>query len=322
MAITRKSQMLIFAAFILTVAAADIPAQTAEQIQAERQAALEEAGKVQQVGPIVIPLGTEGEISLPSGYTFIPAKQAVRVMNAIGNPTEEAGFMGMVFLADSEDDAFITIEYATTGHIKDDDAHQISNADGILAGVRSSTEEANKIRKQKGHSILEIQGWAEKPRYDKSNHRLVWAINAKDDANGHFVVNYNTRVLGRTGVFVICLITAAETLPQNKHYAESILAATKFLPGRTYADYDPNTDHTATYGLTGLILGGGALIAAKKFGLLALMIIFFKKGWIIILLVIGALWKLLFGGKTETLAQEQPNEEISLEKKNSKQQYG
>jgi len=271
-------------------------------MQAEVQAAFEDASKVKKVGPIVVSLGSEGELSLPAGYIFIPTTQAVRIMNALGNPTEPSGFLGMVF-SDNNEDAFITLTYEQTGHIKDDDSDQISNADSILDNVKKGTAAANKIRSQKGYGVLDIQGWAEKPRYDQSNHRLVWAINAKssggfdDDPSGNSVVNYNTRVLGRTGLFTINLVTSSETINRDKSFAEEILAATKFQPGQTYADYNPNTDHTANYGLTGLILGGGALVAAKKFGLLALMLVFFKKGWIIILIVLASLAKFLFGNK-------------------------
>ncbi|MDR3109185.1 MAG: DUF2167 domain-containing protein [Planctomycetaceae bacterium] len=253
--------------------------------------------KLGQAGPATIPLGTEGELSLPAGYIFIPATQAAPLMNAMGNFTDE-NFIGLVVPDDEDSQAFIIIDYIPTGHIKDNDSSQISNADAILTSLKRNTEEGNKKRREQGHDTLEVQGWAEKPRYDKVNHRLIWAVNARNiGESDSFVVNYNTRVLGRTGLFVLNLVTEPETLQADKRYAEDILAATKFLPGRTYADYNPSTDDTAEYGLTGLILGGGALIAAKKFGLLAFLVLFLKKGWFIIIIVGGALWKFLFGRK-------------------------
>jgi hypothetical protein len=68
---------------------------------------------------------------------------------------------------------------------------------------------------------------------------------------------------------------------------------TDFNQGHRYAEFDPDMDEVAAYGI-------GALIAGKlaaKAGLFATLLILLKKLWIVPLLVIGWLGKRLFGKK-------------------------
>ncbi len=74
---------------------------------------------------------------------------------------------------------------------------------------------------------------------------------------------------------------------------DSVLAIAEFNQGSTYADFDPELDEMAAYGL-------GALVAGKviaKTGLLAAGLIFLKKFGIFIVLGIGVFLKRFFSKK-------------------------
>ncbi len=99
----------------------------------------------------------------------------------------------------------------------------------------------------------------------------VWAIEVKPDEDSDKApvvsVNYNTRILGRRGVLSMNLVTDPSHLAQDKGKVTELLQKTTFIKGQTYAEYIPGQDKSAGYGLAGLILGGGAMAAAAKFGM-------------------------------------------------------
>jgi uncharacterized membrane-anchored protein len=124
---------------------------------------------------------------------------------------------------------------------------------------------------------IEVLGWAEKPDYDSSTHRLAWAMDSREigDASGERGVNYNTYVLGREGYVSMNLVTGLSDLPKNKPAALRLVNATTFNDGKRYADFNSATDHVAEYGLAALVAG----VAAKKLGLLATLALFAAKFW-------------------------------------------
>jgi len=149
---------------------------------------------------------------------------------------------------------------------------------------------------------MEIIGWAEKPAYDATTHRLVWAMSSRDkgvnpaQATEEQGVNYNTYVLGREGYFMLNLVTGLKQLPEHKPAANTMLSALNFNDGQRYADYNSSTDRTAEYGLAALVVG----VAAKKLGLLAAAGLFFAKFAKVILLSlagVGALAAKVFKRK-------------------------
>src|SRR4029078_6250300 len=123
-------------------------------------------------------------------------------------------------------DWFITLRYEDEGFIKDDEEIK---ADEILEAIREGTEEDKQERVERGFKALHVEGWSEPPRYEKSSHHLVWALNARDDEG--VSVNFNTRVLGGRGYVAINLVTEPDKLAGNKPVAAAILAATSFKPG-------------------------------------------------------------------------------------------
>lgn len=230
-----------------------------------------------QVGPRELSLGHGIELALPEGYQFLGLPHAARVMTQLGNLYND-NLLGLVVSSqpeqDDEDEAdgyLITLRYDAEGFIKDDEA---LDGDAILASIRDAEGDYNAQRREAGFPAIHAEGWQQAPRYDRAQHQVIWGllVSSPDDPEpGDPTVNYNTRVLGRTGYVSVNLVTDSTQLTAHKAAASAILAATSFAAGKRYEDFDSSTDQVAEYGLTGLVLGGVGLGVAKlaKVGLLA-----------------------------------------------------
>lgn len=239
--------------------------------EAEMKAASAAVQAAMQSGPAEIPLGKQASLKLPEGYSFIPQPQADQLLKAMGNG-EDPSRLGVIL--PPEGDSFVVPRYIDAGYIKDDEAADW-NADELLTGIKEGTEEGNKERQARGMPDMEIVGWSQKPTYDKTTHRLVWAIESKDKGAGNeeHGVNYNTYVLGREGYLSMNLVSGLDSLPRNKPYVQTLLTQTSFNTGKTYADFNANTDKVAEYGFAALVTG----VAAKKLGLFAMIAAFLAK---------------------------------------------
>ena len=235
-----------------------------------------------QKGPAQGSLGSTAEVRVPAGYVFAGGSDTRIIMEAMQNPTSgrELGFV-----APSREDWFAVFEFDPVGYVKDDEKGSL-DADALLDSIKAGTEAGNKERMKRGWPTLTIIGWETPPRYNEETHNLEWAVRAESE--GQPVVNYNTRLLGRGGVMEVTLVTdpalLADTLPKFK----TMLAGFDFVQGQKYAEFRPG-DKMAAYGLTGLIVGGGAAALAKSGA--------FKWIWKALVAVavgVGALFKKIF----------------------------
>jgi uncharacterized membrane-anchored protein len=122
-----------------------------------------------------------------------------------------------------------------------------------------------------------VDGWFFKPQYDKEKKLLEWAFllrNAKTQAP---VVNYYTRILGRTGVMSILLVSRPEDMNASITDFKQKLNGFEFNAGEKYTEFKQG-DKVAEYGLAALILGGAAAVATKK-GFWAALLGFFAAAW-------------------------------------------
>jgi uncharacterized membrane-anchored protein len=100
-------------------------------------------------------------------------------------------------------------------------------------------------------------------------------------------------MLGRKGVLVVNFIAGMEQLPEIESNLDAVMSIAEFDEGSRYADFDPDIDTVAAYGL-------GALVTGKvlaKTGILAALLIGLKKFWIIGLVAIGGVLARVFKGK-------------------------
>lgn len=231
----------------------------------------------------------EAVLDIPADYYFLNAKDARYVLENIwGNPPDEA-MLGMVFPRISSpyhsSGWGITFEYDPAGHISDEDADSY-DYDELATSMKADLAEENKERAKQGFEPIEFLGWADKPRYDKADHKLYWAKRLKFGTNTYETLNYNIRALGRRGVLVVNFIAGMDQIEGVRASLPGVLKMISFNDGNRYSDFVPGVDTVAAVGIGGLIAGK----VAAKTGLLLVLLAFLKKGIVLILLPLAALW--------------------------------
>ena len=238
-------------------------------------------------------------LNLPEQFVFLESADAERVLvDAWGNPPDETPPMGMILPAGvsplSGDSWAVTVEYDESGYVSDEDAADIDYKE-MLEDLKEQAKQDNQWRAENGYEPVELIGWASAPRYDPQGKKLHWAKELKFGDSETHTLNYNIRVLGRKGVLVLNFIASMDQLAQIDQSVPSVLAMTEFNDGSRYADFNPDIDKVAAYGL-------GALVAGKlaaKAGLFATALLLLKKLWMLPVLLIGWIARRLGGKKSE-----------------------
>ncbi|VXB68714.1 conserved exported hypothetical protein [Pseudomonas sp. 8AS] len=249
-----------------------------------------------QTGQVVIG-DNLATLNLPDNLVFLDGADAERLLvEAWGNPPDAELPLGMVLPAGisplAAESWAATIEYEESGYVSDEDAADI-DYDDMLKDLQEESVADNQWRAENGYEPVELIGWAAQPHYDDQGKKLHWAKELKFGDSETNTLNYNIRVLGRKGVLVLNFIANMDQLADIQQHVPTVLAMTDFNQGHRYAEFDPDMDEVAAYGI-------GALIAGKlaaKAGLFATLLILLKKLWIVPLLAIGWLGKRLFGKK-------------------------
>ena len=247
-----------------------------------------------------------GEIKLPNGvatlkvpdnfYYLSPEDTETVLVKVWGNPPEGEKTLGMLFptgITPFDRDSWgVTVEYEEDGYVSDEDANDI-NYDELLSDMKEGTASASEERVKQGYDAISLVGWAAKPYYDKQTHKLHWAKEIKFGTQEVNTLNYNIRVLGRKGVLVLNFIAGIDQLEMIDSQIDTVLKIADFDEGSRYADFNPDIDTVAAYGIGALIAGK----AAAKIGLLATILLFLKKFWILLIFGAGAFVKKLFSRK-------------------------
>jgi len=290
-------KLLITVVFLLPLyAIADTETQTAEQI--EQQKYIEWARGIwnsldRQTGEVKLEKAS-ATLNIPENFYFLNAEDSEKVLVDVwGNPAGQQ-VLGMLFPSEStpfdEDSWAVTISYEEDGYVSDEDANHIDYSD-LLEDMQKDTKAVNKERVQNGYAPIELVGWASPPYYDASSHKLHWAKELKFGDSPVNTLNYNIRILGKKGVLILNFIADINQKQLIEDNLSSVLSLAEFDQGSLYADFDPEYDKVAAYGI-------GALVAGKviaKTGFLAAGLIFLKKFGVIFLLGFAAFFKRVFG---------------------------
>ena len=249
-----------------------------------------------QTGKVV--LGDNlASLNLPENLVFLDSEDANRVLvDAWGNPPTDELPLGMILPAGisplADESWAVTVEFEESGFVSDEDAADIDYAE-MLEQLQQEAVESNVWRAENGYESIELLGWAAQPHYDAQGKKLHWAKELRFGDSDINTLNYNIRVLGRKGVLILNFIANMDQLPEIQENVPAVLAMTEFNDGSRYADFDPDIDQVAAYGI-------GALIAGKlaaKAGLFATILLLLKKFWLVPVLLFGWLAKRLTGKK-------------------------
>jgi uncharacterized membrane-anchored protein len=251
-----------------------------------------------QSGDVAIP-EAKAHLNLGEGFRFLPRADARKVLEQLwGNPPDDH-IIGLIVPTDTpllSDNSWATlVTYVDDGHVADADAEKIDYAK-LLADMKEGTQSQNAERKKAGYPAMQLVGWAAPPRYDAQGKKLYWARELSVDGNSMHTLNYDIRVLGRTGYLSLNAIAAMNDLPAVQSGMQRMLPMVEFDSGQRYADFNPSTDKLAAYGIAALVAGG---IAAKAglFAKLGVILLAAKKFVILAVAAIGTAIKKLFGGK-------------------------
>ncbi len=251
-----------------------------------------------QSGEIAIP-EAKAHLHLGEGFRYLPKPDARKVLEQLwGNPPDDK-IIGLIVPTDAallSDKSWATlVTYVDDGHVADADAAK-TDYDKLLKDMKQSTIDANDERKKAGYDAIELIGWAAPPRYDAQGKKLYWARELAIANNSGHTLNYDIRVLGRTGYLSLNAIARMQDLAEVQGGMQRILPMVDFDAGQRYADFNPSTDKLAAYGIAALVAGG---IAAKAglFAKLGVILLAAKKFIIIAVAAIAAWMKKVFGGK-------------------------
>lgn len=233
-------------------------------------------------------LGSIATLEVPKEYRFTESAGTIKLMEAYGNLTSgsELGYIAPLGM-----EWFAVFEFDECGYVKDDEKDKL-DSDKILTQLIDGQAAANKQLSKRGMSTLEVIGWQTPPFYNPQTNNLEWAIRLKS-SDGSQMVNYKTKLLGRRGVMDVVLVCGEDELSTVIPEYQKLLKGFAFQKKESYAAFSKG-DKVAEYGLTGLIVGGGLLVAAKS-GLLTKLL----KPIIIGVLAVGAFLKKIFGGKSK-----------------------
>lgn len=272
--------------------------EAAFEFSAEQLALMERYAAIEwQEGPATGKIGDIAEIKIPEGYSFTGAKGAQDLLELYGNP-RNPNMLGALIPDAEDEDWTLVFQFSDIGYVDDSDRDNL-DADGIMSDFQSGIPAGNEQRRAMGMEEMTSMSWQERPFYNSETNNLTWAL--KLDFPSGSSINYDIRMLGRRGVMEATLVGDPETYASVVPVVNQLLADYQFTSGNKYAEWKQG-DKVAAYGLAGLV-GGGALVAASKTGLLAKLGLLLAKGGKAIILgvlvffgAIGSFLKKLFGG--------------------------
>jgi uncharacterized membrane-anchored protein len=274
-------RMLKATGLALALVLASVPASITAQPASitEQQATTMVRAMKPQRGKVALP-EAEATLDLGQSYDFYgPADARTILVQIWGNPPSAAeGVLGVVMPAGKSplsDSWGAVVTFEKSGYVSDSDAAEIDYTE-LLGQMREGEATNNAERTAAGYPAMHLAGWAEQPNYDKANHSVVWAQDLSFTGQTVHSLNYDVRSLGRNGVLSLNLISQMPRLAEVKAAARDFATHASFNPGARYADFNPDTDEAAEYGIGGLVAAGVGVAAAKKLGLLAILLKFLK----------------------------------------------
>ena len=215
----RRMAALLFGVMVFTVASAQGPAPEGQDDIGKKIAALN-----WQHGPVKGRLGANSSIDLPAGYMILDNADTQKFMEYtenFGNDRE--------FLAAPEDLSwFAVFSFEDTGYVKDDET---IDPDPILQSAKEGTQQGNEERRQRGWDELTVLGWRFQPQYDRQARLLEWAMRLKSGGSADELVNYETRILGRSGVTSVVLVADSAGLDPAVADLKRVLTGFSYDPG-------------------------------------------------------------------------------------------
>jgi uncharacterized membrane-anchored protein len=211
-------------------------------------------------GPITADLDTRASIEVPEGFVFLTAKDVEEFWRYTKQPIHD-GVLGAILAPEEMGSYEVYFSFHEEGYIRDDEKNDL-DADAIFKTLREGNIRGNEERRRLGSHDLTLLGWQAKPFFNDRTKNLEWATRVRDEEDKHILLNHNTRILGRNGFISAILVCDPDKYGVAVQDFQKTIAALSFNQGERYADFRQG-DKVAKYGLTALVTGGAAAVAAK-----------------------------------------------------------
>jgi uncharacterized membrane-anchored protein len=261
--VSRAALAAVLAACAVAALAAEPAPKSQEEVEAAMRALPWEAG------PTVAKVGARSKVAIPKDVGFLKESAGSRFLELTGNlPSPGTSIlMGRNWWA--------VLDFSEMGYVKDDEK---IDAAALLKSIKETDGPGNEERRKRGLPELHTEGWFVPPHYDAETKHLEWGLKLRSSDSPQPIINYSVRLLGRTGVENVVLVSSPETLAADVSELKGILKGFEFNSGEKYSEFKPG-DHVAEIGLGALVVGGAAAVAAKT------------GFWKVLLASLAAFWK-------------------------------
>jgi uncharacterized membrane-anchored protein len=274
----RISRAALTAAMAVCAATVVAAPASAPQSRDESMAAIR--GLPWEDGPTTGLIGTRSKLVIPKDVSFLKETAGSKFLELTGNlPSPGSSIL-------NGDQWWAVLNFSDLGYVKDDEK---IDADALLKTIKEGDVRENEERRKIGLAELHTEGWYVPPHYDSETKHLEWGVKLTSSDSPRPIVNYSVRLLGRSGVESVVLVSSPEALDANVRSLKAILKGFEFNSGEKYSEFRPG-DHVAEIGLGALVLGGAAAVAAKT------------GFWKVLLASLAAFWKVIVVGAAAVTA--------------------
>jgi uncharacterized membrane-anchored protein len=206
-------------------------------------------------------------LQVPDDLRFINGGQSRFVLEQLWGNSPDSSVIGMIVsrkfsVNRSAHDFSFVIGYNEIGHVPDADVSKI-DFPSLLSQLQQHMDAANDNRKQFGYNTMKVTGWAGEPTYDAKQNMLTWATEISVSGTEERILNYEVRLLGRSGVITISAVATMDQLARVKELLPRIVEEIQFESGFAYSDFKPERETEGTWKLEDLVTGKDPEYAGK-----------------------------------------------------------
>lgn len=205
--------------------------------------------------------GGKVKLTVPDGFKFINAEQSRFILEDIWGNMVDTDVFGMIVkdgfkVSKLVNDYSFVISYSDIGYVADDKDIELDHAE-LLETLKANMEVSNETRIANGVNTLTVKGWALVPYFDAYKKAVYWANEIEVNGTDEKILNYNLRLLGKSGVIKISAVATMDQLPAIKQVLPLIITQARFENGEKYADFVRGKDQKSNWTVNELVAGRG-----------------------------------------------------------------
>jgi uncharacterized membrane-anchored protein len=205
--------------------------------------------------------GGKVKLTVPDGFKFIDAAQSRFILEDVWGNMKDEDVLGMIVkdgfkVTRLVNDYSFVISFSNIGFVPDDKDIDLDHAE-LLETLKSNMQVSNKTRITHGVNTMTVKSWALVPYFDAYKKALYWANKIEVNGTDEEILNYNLRLLGKSGVIKINAVATMDQLAAIKQVLPLIITQARFDTGEKYADFVKGKDAKSEWTITELISGKG-----------------------------------------------------------------